>query len=152
MSYFDIMLLYNRSMKNIFVVILLFLTFFLMSGKCYSKHLYKEAVYQNYWCAKRGGISEYKLNDFSRVDCLLPDMAVEFDFARKRDECLGQAQRYAAYTHRQPACVLIIERKKDLKYLNQLRYTIKKQDLPVKIFTITPSTLVKAGILSDELQ
>jgi hypothetical protein len=58
-----------------------------------AKHLYKESVYQDYWCNKRGGILEYELNDKSRVDCLLPDMAVEFDFARKRDECIGQALR-----------------------------------------------------------
>ena len=48
-------------------------------------------MYQNYWCEKRGGISEYLLDDKSRVDCLLPDMAVEFDFARKRDELVGWA-------------------------------------------------------------
>ncbi len=92
-----------------------------------AKHLYKESVYQNYWCNKRGGILEYELNDKSRVDCLLPDMAVEFDFARKRDECIGQALRYSAYTNKPPACVLIVERKKDYKYYYQLRYTIQKK-------------------------
>ncbi len=117
-----------------------------------AKHLYKESVYQDYWCNKRGGILEYELNDKSRVDCLLPDMAVEFDFARKRDECLGQALRYSAYTNKPPACVLIVERKKDYKYYYQLRYTIQKKDLNVKLFTVTPSALIKAGILSDEIQ
>lgn len=117
-----------------------------------AKHLYKEAVYQDYWCSQRNGIQEYKLTDKSRVDCLLPDMAVEFDFAKKRDECLGQALRYGAYTKKTPACVLIVEKRKEFKYYYQLRYTIQKKGLDVKLFTITPSVLIKAGILSDEVQ
>ena len=131
---------------------IILLTILLFSDNCYAKHLYKESVYQDYWCNKHGGILEYELNDKSRVDCLLPDMAVEFDFAKKRDECLGQALRYGAYTNKPPACVLIVERKKDYKYYYQLRYTIQKKDLSVKLFTITPSALIKAGILSDEIQ
>ena len=123
-------------MKQIFVIILLF---FMLPVQ--AKHLYKESEYQNYWCNKRGGIQEYKLNDFSRVDCMLPDMAVEFDFARKRDECLGQALRYGAYTQKQPACVLIVERKKYFKYYYQLKYTIQHQNLDVKLYTVTPSEL-----------
>ncbi len=132
--------------------LLLFLIFNTITLPVFSKHLYKEAVYQEYWCGKHDGISEYELDDKSRVDCLLPDMAVEFDFARKRDECLGQALRYSAKTGKQPACVLIIERKKDYKYYYQLRYTIQKKNLNVKLFTITPSALIRAGILSDEIQ
>ena len=124
----------------------------LLPIECAAKHLYKEAVYQKFWCDRRGGISEYKLPDKSRVDCLLPDMAVEFDFARKRDECLGQALRYSAYTNQPAACCLIIEKKKDYKYYYQLRYTIQKKGLEVKLFSITPSALIKAGILSDEVQ
>ena len=134
------------------IIFLLLFTNILFQSNCYAKHLYKEAVYQNYWCEKRGGISEYLLDDKSRVDCLLPDMAVEFDFARKRDECLGQALRYSSYTKKPAACCLIIEKKKDYKYYYQLRYTIQKKELDVKLFTITPSALIRAGILSDEIQ
>lgn len=128
------------------------LTILLTSANCQAKHIFKEAVYQEYWCNKRGGVLEYELADKSRVDCLLPDYAVEFDFAKKRDECLGQALRYAAYTDKKPACCLIVERKKDFKYYYQLRYTIKKKNLGVKLFVITPSALIQAGLLSDEVQ
>ena len=124
---------------------LLLITILLTSTTCYAKHLYKEAVYQEFWCNKRGGVLEYELPDMSRVDCLLPNYAVEFDFAKKRDECLGQALRYAAYTKKNPACCLIIEKKKDLKYYYQLRYTIKKKDLGVKLFIITPASLIRSG-------
>ena len=37
------------------------------------------------------------------------DMAVEFDFANKWAECIGQALYYGQKTNRTPACVLIIE-------------------------------------------
>lgn len=48
-----------------------------------AKRLYPEKTYQARWCKAHGGIMEYKLNDQTRVDCLLPTMAVEFDFANK---------------------------------------------------------------------
>lgn len=135
-------------MRNFF---LLFLTILLTSTKCYAKHLYKEAVYQNYWCSIHKGIQEYKLPDKSRVDCLLPDMAVEVDFAHKRDECLGQALRYGAYTKKKAACLLIVEKNNDYKYVRQLRYTIRKKGLDVSVFIIKPSTLIKAGNMSEFL-
>lgn len=136
-------------MIRIFLIIFLLL---FLNPVCQSKHLYKEAVYQEFWCNKRGGVLEYELPDMSRVDCLLPDYAVEFDFAKKRDECLGQALRYAAYTKKNPACCLIIEKKKDLKYYHQLRYTIKKKDLGVKLFIITPAALIRSGYLIENQQ
>ena len=141
--------MYNRSRKR---DILLLFFIILIPANCQAKYLYKEAVYQDCWCNKHGGILEYELNDKSRVDCLLPDMAVEFDFAKKRDECLGQALRYSAYTKKPAACCLIIEKKKDYKYYYQLRYTVQKKELDVKLFTITPSALIRAGILSYEVQ
>lgn len=124
----------------------------LISTKCYAKHFYKETVYQNYWCSQHNGIAEYKLADKSRVDCLLPDLAVEVDFARKRDECLGQALRYSAYTKKKAACLLIVEQEKEYKYVNQLRYTIRKKGLDVSVFVIKPSTLIRAGIMSEYFQ
>ena len=122
---------------------ILLLTILLTSTNCYAKHLFKESDYQIYWCNRKGGILEYELPDLSRVDCLLPNYAVEFDFAKKRDECLGQALRYAAYTDKNPACCLIIENKKDLKYYRQLRYTIKKQNLNVRVFSISQKKLIR---------
>ena len=124
--------------KNKFWKIIKFLCILcLCFAQCSAKHLNKEQVYQNVWCNERNGITEYKLEDKSRVDCLLPDSAVEFDFASKRDECLGQALRYGAYTNKKAACVLILENEKDKKYLNQLLYTIEANKLDVKVYTIT---------------
>ena len=72
-------------MKKIFVLICIGLTILPAAAK----RLYHEAEYQKAWCDKRGGVMEYELPDKCRVDCLLPDMAVEFDFANKWAECIG---------------------------------------------------------------
>ena len=56
--------------------IVLFLLLFTITP-CYAKRLHPEAEYQKAWCDKRGGLMEYKLSDKTRVDCLLPNMAVE---------------------------------------------------------------------------
>lgn len=96
--------------------IVLFITFLLTSTNCYAKHLYKEREYQNYWCNEHGGISEYLLNDNTRVDCLTENYAIEFDFAPKWAEAIGQSLYYGIKTERKPAVVLIIESPADWKY------------------------------------
>ena len=100
--------------------------FALMVGNiCFAAHEHPEKYYQKQWCDKKGGITEYRLNDGTRVDCLLPNMAVEFDFAPKWAECIGQALYYGKMTNRTPACVLIIENpERDLKYIKRLRNTV----------------------------
>lgn len=106
-----------------------------------AKRLYPEKVYQKYWCDKRGGIMEYRLNDGTRVDCLTENYAVEFDFANKWAECIGQALYYGQKTNKTPACVLIMEDpEKDLKYLRRLRYTVyNKKKIPAfRTFTVKP--------------
>lgn len=107
-----------------------------------AKRLHPEAEYQTFWCDKRGGVKEYVLPDKARVDCLLPNMAVEFDFANKWAECVGQALYYGRMTGKQPACVLIMENgEKDIKYLKRLRRTAYKKGVNMRTFTITPSHL-----------
>lgn len=116
-------------------------SFFLSTSICYGKHIQPEKTYQANWCNARGGIMEYKLNDNTRVDCLLPTMAVEVDFAPKWAECIGQALYYGQRTNRTPACVLIMENpEKDLKYLKRLRYTVynKKKIPQFRTFTVKP--------------
>lgn len=117
-----------------------FLVLFCLIGAqalAYCKHLYTEKEYQNYWCTRHNGTVEFVLNDKARVDCITPTLAVEFDFAPKWAECIGQSQYYGLKTNRQPACVLIMENgEKDLKYLKRLRRVAYKKG--IKTFTITP--------------
>lgn len=78
---------------------------------------------------------EYVLDDKARVDCLLPDLAVEVDFAPKWAECIGQAIYYAKKTDKIPACLLILEKETDTRYLKRLEYAVEK---PFRIFIIKP--------------
>lgn len=115
-----------------------------------AKRLYSEAEYQKKWCEKKGGVTEYMLNDKTRVDCLLPDLAVEFDFANKWAECIGQALYYGQMTDRQPACVLIMERgEKDLKYLKRLRKAAYKKGVNLRTFTMKPEHICNPEKRSD---
>lgn len=41
---------------------------------------------------------EYRLSDNTRVDCMTDTLAVEFDFANKWAECIGQALYYGKQT------------------------------------------------------
>lgn len=128
----------------IFLIVLLISANFTITPT-WAKRLYAEKVYQTQWCNARNGIMEYKLDDKTRVDCLLPTMAVEFDFANKWAECIGQALYYGQKTKRTPACVLITENpEKDFKYVRRLRYTVynKKKIPEFKTYTIKPEQLL----------
>lgn len=127
-------------MRGVIVILSILLTVLPASAK----RLYPERVYQEYWCGMKEGITEYELPDKTRVDCLLPDMAVEFDFANKWAECIGQALYYGQRTGKTPACVLIMERgEKDIKYLRRLRYAVynKKKIPEFRTFTIKPDKI-----------
>ena len=67
-----------------------------------------ERDYVHAWCQAHGGIEEYRLEDGTRVDCLLPGYAVEADFAHKWAEAVGQALHYAAMSGREPGVLLIV--------------------------------------------
>lgn len=75
-----------------------------------------------------------------RVDCLLPDYAVEVDFASKIYQGIGQAMYYSAETGRLPAVLLIIEDPvNEDKYLKKLEQVQKMHGL--KYWIITPEDL-----------
>lgn len=65
---------------------------------------------------------------------------MEVDFAPKWAECIGQSLHYGHKTHKQPACLLIMENpEKDIRYLKRLRYDAYK--LGIKTFTIKPDKI-----------
>lgn len=94
-----------------------------------AKHLYPEKYYQDIWCKEQKGITEYKLIDNTRIDCLTKTQAVEFDFASKWAEAVGQSLHYARMTQKQPAIALIIENKEDYKHYHKLEPLCKKYEI-----------------------
>lgn len=89
----------------------------------YVYHKHNESSYQHAYCSKVGGIEEYLLPDKTRVDCLTETHAIEFDFANKKYEAVGQALHYAIMTGKKPGIVLILDKDyfdKQIYYYNRL--------------------------------
>lgn len=128
-------------MKKIVVLFLLTITFL------YSKaegHLHLEKEYQEVWCNANKGEMEVVLQDNARVDCVTQTHAIEFDFAPKWGESIGQALYYGIATNKQPGIVLIMENgPKDQKYLNRVNAVAKQHNITV--WTLTPECLQKNG-------
>ena len=116
---------------------IILLSTFIFPNVTYATHLYPEKTYQNAWCKTHNGISEYTLDDKTRVDCLTRNYAIEFDFAEKWAESVGQALYYSIKTSKNPGVVLIIENQtKEENYLKRLQTIATKYN--IKIWTITP--------------
>lgn len=96
--------------------LVLFVVVFVI-GVAHAKHKIPERGYVAQYCA---GDIEYALPDRTRVDCLTDKYAIEFDFAPKWAEAVGQSLHYARLTRRDPAIYLILESKKDIRFVNIL--------------------------------
>ncbi|MDP6771670.1 MAG: hypothetical protein QF704_13290 [Anaerolineales bacterium] len=119
--------------------ILITLVVVLFAGTVHAEHIYKEKEYQECWCDKAGGVTEYGLPDKTRVDCLTDEYAIEFDFAEKWAEAIGQSLHYAEMTNRKPGIVLIIERKGDERHLKKLEPIARKNN--IRIWIMKPSDI-----------
>lgn len=107
-----------------------------------AKHIHKEAYYQKIICNKMKGQIEYVLPDKTRVDCLTNTYAIEFDFAEKWAESIGQSLYYGAVTNRTSGVVLIMERgSRDMKYLTRFRKATN--DLDIILWTIDSKLNIK---------
>ena len=77
-----------------------------------------EADYINNYCT---GFPEYVLPDKTRVDCVQDGYAIEFDFASKWAESIGQALYYAKMTGLKPAVAIIMRKPTDEKYIKRIQ-------------------------------
>ena len=122
-------------MKKLFIVTILALTILPVVASPfeyrYSKHWkyvyhkHNESSYQHAYCSAIGGIEEYTNSDKTRVDCLTNDYAIEFDFANKWHESIGQALHYGIMTGKKPKVMLILDGKKVKEQLVYY-YRVKK--------------------------
>ena len=107
-----------------------------------------EADYQRVWCTDKGGTAEspvpeanftnlIKTTNRTRVDCLLTEYAIEFDFADKWAEAIGQALYYGEATNRTPGIVLIMENPvRDLKYLIRMFRAIQSSGIKIRVWVV----------------
>lgn len=103
-------------------------------------HQHNEQSYQQAWQRKYGGILEYKNDDCTRVDCLTPTHAIEFDFANKWAEAVGQALYYQYKTGKRAKVVLILEHpESQMMYYNRVKALSKIHNFDVEY--VTPDIL-----------
>ncbi len=126
-------LLIKCFLLNIMLITVYSLLVYAYSSPVSAKRLHKERYYQEQHCE---GIVEYRLPDKTRVDCLLEDYAVEYDFGSKWAEAIGQSLHYARLTHRKAGIVLIMESGKDEKYYQRVMDNIRFYDLPITVWKI----------------
>ena len=91
-----------------------------------------EAYYVEQWCRPSFGKKEFLLWDMTRVDCLTKEYAIEFDFAKKWAESVGQSLYYAEMTHKKPAVVLILKSLSDFRYVKR----VERLNNGIQIFLI----------------
>jgi len=71
-----------------------------------SAHAESERFYQEKYCP---GELEVVLPDKSRIDCETSEYAIEFDFAKKWAEAIGQSLHYARLANKKAGTTLIVE-------------------------------------------
>jgi hypothetical protein len=125
-----------QNKANAFIGTFIFLLFFQCAHILAGSH--SEAWYQEKWCSQNNGQSEVVLSDKTRCDCLTDDYAIEFDFARKWYQAIGQSMHYSCVTGKLPGIILILEKPKDKRYLNRLIKVIECRELNLKVWTISP--------------
>lgn len=109
-------------------------------------HEHNEESYQQAWCEAHNGIMEYENSDFTRVDCLTKTHAVEFDFANKVYEGMGQCLHYGILTKKKPMLVLILDNpEKQRVYYNRAKRIAKKYKFDVEYVTNDILKLDKDG-------
>lgn len=94
-----------------------------------------EKEYQAQHCPGR---MEVVLKDRTRIDCETTIYAIEFDFAKKWAEGIGQSLHYGLMTGKTPGLTLITESEKDCKYVGRAQNIIKEYWLPIRLQTVGP--------------
>jgi len=134
-------MVFNRPLLSVVVMVLMVLAS--CAGTAQAKHLHKERVYQEAWCAKQEGTLEVRVPGGLRIDCETTTHAVEVDFASKWAEAIGQSVAYAGATGKRAGILLIIEKPSDERHLAKLRQAIGAGGLSIDIWTITPDEVAQ---------
>lgn len=101
-----------------------------LSNVAFAAHKMPERTYQKMYCPYN---TEVRLSDNTRVDCLTDQYAIEFDFAQKWAEALGQSLHYARMTGRTPAIFLILEHESDMRHVKRLKPLCEKYGMQLTL-------------------
>ncbi len=104
----------------------------------HARRNHHEKWYQQAWCSEHNGRTEVVLADRTRCDCLTSSHAIEFDFADKWEEAIGQSLYYSLQTGKKAGIVLILEKPKDMRYWIRLNSVILNDGLDIDTWMIGP--------------
>lgn len=116
------------------------LSLVLFSAQVLASSNFTEPDYVDHYCPTIS--DEYQIEhimeDQTRIDCSTPTEAIEFDYAKKWYECIGQALHYSRLTGKAPVCALIVDKTSSLEKekVDRARKTVEHFDLPVRILTV----------------
>lgn len=126
------------SIMRIFLAVLISIMMAMPLYAQSNNRTFYEREYQNAWCETNNGSQEVVLQDKARADCVTSTHAIEFDFANKWAESIGQALYYGISLNKNPGIVLIMEDEdRDLRYLKRVQAVAEKHN--ITLWTITPS-------------
>lgn len=94
---------------------------------------YKEGDYVNKFCS---GEIEKRTSTGLRVDCVQGGYAMEYDWAHKWAECIGQGLEYGRSEGLEAACVLIVKSDRDFRYVKRLNRIVRHYGLPLTIIVV----------------
>lgn len=130
-------------------ILYLTIIFLIISSPAFCQHQYLEKEYQSAWCSANRGITEYRLTDGARVDCVTQTHAIEFDFANKWAESIGQSLYYGKSLCKNAGVVLIMENPaKDVRYLKRLKAVADLYNITV--WTMTPDDMKKCVLINNK--
>jgi len=69
------------------------------------------------------GITNYKLKDKTKIDCINKDYVIEFEYAPRWKKSIKKAEDAALKTGKKPAVAIIMENADDEKYIKKIRET-----------------------------
>lgn len=81
-----------------------------------------EPEWQTYIHKELGGVVEYRLDDGTRVDILLPSRAIEIDWATNWAEGVGQSTYYSKKTNRPPLVILLAKTDNWKRYKDRVEF------------------------------
>ena len=84
------------------------------------------------------GTVEVMLWDRTRCDCVTETHAIEYEWANKWSQSLGQALHYGRLLNKKPGIVLILKKETDRRYYNMLKKDIEFHGLKVDVWVIGP--------------
>jgi len=102
--------------------------------------LHTESWYQDRECIN--GEKEFMNVDRTRTDCYInlngESINIEYDYAHKWYECIGQALHYTTLNGGRARCVLIVESLDAVKYVDRAQRTVNHHNIPVELEFIIP--------------